>query len=71
MDVKWEEACLYNYWLITLKLLKLGIPWEFIASLEESQLYMILGVEGALAQKEQEEQQSEMNSMHSNIGRGF
>lgn len=67
MDVRPEEAYIYNYWLITLRLLKIGLPWDYIASIHENELMMILGVQLALEQKEAEDQQAEMHSMKGNV----
>ena len=46
-----------------LRLLKLGLTWEYINEITEKELMMILGVQLAIEQKEQEDQQAEMNSM--------
>jgi len=45
-------------------MLKIGLPWDFLMEISEAQLYMILGVQTAIEQKEQEDQQSEMGNMH-------
>ena len=57
-----HEAFLFNYWLVILIMLKVGLPWEFLMEISEAQLYMILGVQNAIDQKENEDQQAEMNS---------
>jgi hypothetical protein len=63
-DVHVHEAFLFNYWLLILKMLKIGLPWDFLMEISEAQLYMILGVQTAIEQKENEDQQSEMANAH-------
>lgn len=73
MNVRNDEAFQFNYWLIILKLLKLGIPWDFIENSSEAQIYMMLGVESAMAQKENEDNQAQASrgSMPHLDGMGF
>ena len=59
-----HEAFLFNYWLVILKMLKVGLPWVFLMEISEAQLYMILGVQTAIEQKEQEDQDSSMANAH-------
>ena len=47
-----------------MKLLKAGLPWEFLMEISEAQLYMILGVQTAVEQKENEDQQADMSATH-------
>jgi len=54
-----------------LKLLKLGLPWDYLQTLTHGEVMMILGVENAIAEKEQEDQQAEMGSMHMPSLTGF
>ena len=55
-----------------LKLLKLGLPWDYIQTLSESQLYMILGVEAAVEEKHSEDADADLNRNMSsaNLGMG-
>ena len=55
-----EENVLYTYWLTVLSLLKIGIPYEAILNFTLSEIELILGTEGALKQKERENEASEM-----------
>jgi len=64
-----HEAFIFNYWLLILKLLKVGLPWDFLMEISEAQLYMILGVTTAIEQKESEDQQSDMHSQMPKMGR--
>jgi len=45
----------YNYWLIVIALLKVGIPYEAILSFSEQELHYVLGIQGAIDQREQDE----------------
>ena len=62
MDVKYEESVKFGFWSITLRLLKMGIPWDFIMEATESQIYLVLGIEAAMNQKENEDNQAQMSS---------
>ena len=61
MDVRYDESIKFNFWMVTLRLLKLGIPWDFIIDATESQIYLILGIEAAMNQKENEDNQAQMS----------
>ena len=61
MDVRYDESIKFNFWMVTLRLLKLGIPWDFIMYATESQIYLILGIEAAMNQKENEDNQAQMS----------
>ena len=50
-----EEGLAYNYWLVVLSLLKQGIPYDAILSFTEHELNLVLGVQSALHQREQDE----------------
>ena len=63
-NVQPHEAFIFNYWLLILKLLKVGLPWDFLMEISEAQLYMILGVQTAVEQKENEDQQADMSATH-------
>ena len=43
-------------------MLKLGIPWDVIQSISESEIHMILGISAAFEQKESEDEQRAMAS---------
>ena len=49
----------YQYWMVVLNLLKLGIPFEVIESLSDVELSTILGLTSALSQIEQETMERE------------
>ena len=46
-----------------MKLLKAGLPWEFLMEISEAQLYMILGVQSAVEQKESEDNEAQSQHM--------
>jgi len=52
-----DEHVLYNYWLVTLTLLEIGIPWTEIQTFTPSEISLVLAVH--LAKKERAEE-SEM-----------
>ena len=60
-DISPIESLVYTYWVTTLQLLKVGIPWEAILSFTESELNMVVGVEAALQQREADDQAREMS----------
>jgi len=64
-DTTPEEALTYSYWATVLQLLKLGIAWEAILSFSEGEVALILGIQGALDQREADEQ---TRSMAQNAG---
>jgi len=49
-----QQGFQYQYWMVVLNLLKLGIPFEVIESLSDGELSTILGLTSALSQVEQE-----------------
>ena len=59
-DTSPMEALVFTYWVTTLQLLKVGIPWEAIMSFTETELNMVIGVEAALQQREADDQAREM-----------
>ena len=63
-DAEPREVIAYNYWLITLQLLKAGISWEALQEFSPDDMAVILGVMNALDQREQEQQEM-MNQMSS------
>ena len=55
-EVSPKESLLFSSWMMTLQLLKMGIPWDVIQNLSIEEVYIALGVEMAVLQKQQEEQ---------------
>jgi len=51
VKVRSEEAVLFNYWLIVLRLLEAKIPYEFIMNASEGEVTMVLAVESAITEK--------------------
>ena len=43
---------MYNYWLTVLMLLKLGIPYTDILNFTEDEISLIIGLSGAISQRE-------------------
>jgi len=64
-DTNVKEAVIFSYWLTVLQLLKLGIAWEAIQEFSESEIQMIIGVQSAIDQKQQDD---EARSMAQNSG---
>ena len=71
MDIPIEEAFTYNYWMIVLRLLKLGLPWDYIETLSEPQLFTVLAIEAAVEEKQQEDQDAEMKSSMAGVSSSF
>ena len=65
-----NEALVYVHWMTILQLLKLGIPWEEINSLSANEISLILGIEAAMNEKQQEEQARQTATQQMNI-KGF
>ena len=53
-----DEHILYNYWLVTLSLLELGIPWLSIQDFTSDEIALVLAV--SIAKKEKTEEQEAM-----------
>ena len=51
-----SEQILYNYWLVTLTLLELGLPWATIDKFSEDEIAMVLAINMARKEKQQEEE---------------
>ena len=66
-DTTPEEALTYSYWATVLQMLKIGIAWEAILSFTEGEVALILGIQGALDQREADEQTREMAKNAGNI----
>ena len=71
-EIDYRESILYSHWTVVLQLLKIGIDWEAIQHFTEDEIHLILGVEMAIQQKQQDQQAREMSmsNMSSKIG-GF
>ena len=71
-EIDYRESILYSPWTVVLQLLKIGIDWEAIQHFTEDEIHLILGVEMAIQQKQQDQQAREMamSNMSSKIG-GF
>lgn len=66
-DTTIEETLTYTYWATVLQLLKLGIAWEAILTFTEGEVALITGIQGALDQREQDEQTRNMAKSHGNM----
>ena len=51
-----NEQMIYNYWVVTLSLLELGIPWDTIQGFNEDEIAMVLAVNLAKKEKQHEEE---------------
>lgn len=61
------ENILFTHWLTVLQLLKLGIPWGAILDFTESEINLILGIEGAFSQMQQEAEASQTAKMRARM----
>lgn len=59
-DIQPHEMLLFSYWNTILQLLKIGISWESIMNFSEEEIHLIIGIEMALQQKENDDQAKEM-----------
>ena len=59
-DIQPHEMLLFSYWNTILQLLKIGISWESIMNFSEEEIHLILGIEMAMQQKENDDQAKEM-----------
>ena len=50
------EAVSFNYWILVVKILKEGIPWNFLQECSYEDMLNLLGVLSAFRQIEDEEQ---------------
>ena len=66
----YKESILYSHWTVVLQLLKIGIDWEAIQHFTEDEIHLILGVEMAIQQKQEDQQAREMarSNMSSKMG---
>ena len=58
------EMVAYSHWMVLIQFLKLGIPWEEIQNFTQSEVNMVLGVEMAIKEKQQEEQARQMSQQN-------
>jgi len=58
-DVQPHEALLFSYWQIILQLLKIGISWESVMNFSEEEIHLIIGIDMAVQQREEDEQNRE------------
>jgi hypothetical protein len=58
-DVQAHEALLFSYWNTILHLLKIGIPWESVMNFSEEEIHLILGIDMAIQQRQEDEQNKE------------
>ena len=57
-----SEMLAFQHWVVTVQLLKLGIPYESIKTFTVDEINMIVASEMAIQQKQQEDQAREMAS---------
>jgi len=72
-DITPEESLIYSYWSTILHLLKLGIAWEAISNFTENEIALVIGIDAAYQQKEQDDQARQMaqHKMPSMAGMGM
>ena len=72
-DITPEESLIYSYWSTTLHLLKLGVAWEAISNFTDNVVALIIGIDAAYQQKEQDDQARGMaqHKMPSMAGMGM
>jgi len=51
-----DEHIIYNYWLVTLSLLELGIPWDSIQTFTADEIALVIAVNLARKEKSEENQ---------------
>jgi len=51
-----DEHILYNYWMIMLMLLEMGLPWTVIDEFTTDEISLILAVQAAKRDREQEQE---------------
>ena len=61
-----SESLIFGHWIITLQLLKVGLPWEAINNFTTKEIALILGIQSALNEEENAnmEQSSQTRNMH-------
>mgnify|MGYP003649455754 CR=1 FL=1 len=58
-----SEQILYNHWLIMLQLLEMGLPWDAIEALTEGEIALVLAVQMAKLEKQQEDEAQQQRIM--------
>ena len=51
-----DEHILYNYWMIMLMLLEMGLPWTVIDEFTTDEISLVLAVQAAKRDREQEQE---------------
>jgi len=51
-----DEQVLYNYWMVMLMLLEMGLPWTVIDEFTTDEISLILAVQAAKRDREQEQE---------------
>ena len=69
VEVSPVESLTYNYWFIIIQLLKMGFSWEAVHELTTVDVSIILGIQGAITETEQEQSAKKEARMMSNIPR--
>lgn len=54
-DLNPHEMVTYRYWMVVLSLLKDGIPWGVIQEATDDEISILIGINAALKQKENED----------------
>ena len=57
-----DEHVLYNYWLVTLALLEIGIPWNTIQDFTTDEICLVLAVNLARKEKQDETEMRQAQS---------
>jgi len=68
--VSGHESLVFMHWITILQLLKLGITWAEIEMFSPDEMSIILGIEAATNERQQEEQARQMVANKNNI-RGY
>ena len=55
------EQILYNYWMLMLMLLEMGLPWAVIDEFTPDEISMVLAVLAAKKEREQEQEARQQN----------
>ena len=69
VEVSPVESLTYNYWFIIIQLLKMGFSWEAVHNLNTVEVAIILGINSAITENEQEHNAKKEARMMSNIPR--
>ena len=52
-----QESLVFNYWLVVVQLLDMGIPYSLVEELSEKEINIIVGIKSAIRQRENDEQE--------------